>query len=121
MTTSPPRSRGVAPPPRSGSSYPSVQTETSSIHRIRRRGKDAARARILAVLAIAGPATLPQLRDCPRLADLTATQIREGMASLVADGLVEASDRSELAVVDGIRCRRDFTLYSRVRPGGGER
>lgn len=120
MKQSPPRSRGAVPPPRTGSSYPSVQTETSSVHRIARRGKGAAQARILAALAIHGPATLPGLRACPLLADLTATDLCHALALLELRGLVEADDRSELAVVDGIRCRRDFILYARVRPGGGE-
>lgn len=74
---------------------------------------------MLACLSLHGPLRLEEIRLVTWLAVPTVTELIDALGALVAMGLVERSERSEIGICGGMRCRVDYALYCLVR-GGGE-
>ncbi len=73
------------------------------------------------MLAIHGPLQLREIKAVGWLTGITSTELCNAVAALVAAHLIEATERSRIAVMgDGTRCRVDDLLYRLARQGGGE-
>jgi hypothetical protein len=105
------------PPGRSAhsQSYPSVQSNASDPPK---KPWDF-RPEILATIAVSGPIELSAIRERAGLKHATATALLESLKCLIRAGLIDAWPQTDVAEIDGVRCRRDFTLYC-LRRGGGE-
>jgi hypothetical protein len=79
------------------------------------------RAQVLATIVTCGPLELSAIRGKAGLGHALATDLLESIRCLIRTGCLLAIPQTEWVVTtDGMRTRRDFTLYCLGRPGGGD-